>query len=137
MKGPTAKLGQRGSAPLLSFATEPPGNGETLSTPALPLHEAGPPWSQRRGVACVDIASLVGIGQRKCPPRKCSHLDRGNRKSLAGYSGCWCTSSLQPHLALASCVDAGQKVHLRPPFWLDCGSGRWSPYPGFLPLLHL
>ena len=75
MKGLTAKVGWRGHAPLLSFAIEPLRNGETLSTPSLPLLKARPSQCQRRGAICIDIAGPVGIGQKKCLPRECSHLD--------------------------------------------------------------
>ena len=120
----TAKLGQRDSASLLSFAIEPLRSGETLSTPSLPLLKAGPPPCQRRGAICTDIASPVGIGQRKCPQKECSCLDRENGRTLKGYRGCWCTSSLQPHMAPVSCIDKGQRVHWRPQSWLDHGSKR-------------
>ena len=136
-RGLTAKLGQRGGAPLLTFATEPLRNGETLSAPPPPLPWAGPPWSHRRGVACIDDASPVGIWWKKCPQKEYSHLGRGNGKSLEGYRGCWYTSSLQLYLALVSCIDVGQRVHWKPPFLLDHGGRRLSTWPGFLSLTHL
>ena len=81
-KGSTVKSDQGGGVPPLSFVIEPLGIGEILSTQSLPLLEARPPQCQRRGATCIDIASPVGIGQRKCPQRVCSHLDRGDRKTL-------------------------------------------------------
>ena len=133
MKGSTVKSDQRGGAPLLSFAIEPLGIGETLSTPSLPLLKARPPQCQKRGAICIEVASPMGIGQRMCPQRVCSHLDRGGGKTLEGYRECWCTSSLQPCLAPVSQIDIGQKVHQKPPAWLDHGSRRWSPCPDFPP----
>ena len=137
MKKPTMKSDQRGSAPLLSFAIEPLRNGETLSTLSLPLLEARLHHCQRKGAICICIASPVGIGWRKCSQRVCLHLDRGDGRAFKGYRECWCTSSLQPHLALVSHVDVGQRVHWRLPSWIDCGNRRWSPCPGFLSQPHL
>ena len=134
MKGSKAKPDQRGSVPLLNFSTEPLGNG---ANPTSPLHEARSPQAQRKGVACDDKASPMEIGWRKHPQRECSHLDKANGKSLEGHRGCWCIFSLQPCLAPVSCIDIGQRVHQRPQFWLEHGGRRWSPYPHFLPLLHL
>ena len=107
MRRLTVKPGQRGGVPFLSFSTEPLGNGATLSTPPAPFHKAKPPQPERRWVACIDAAGPVGIGWRKCPQRECSHLGKGNRKSLEGYRGCWWIFSLQPCLALVSFVDVG------------------------------
>ena len=53
--------------------------------------------------------------------------------TLKGYRECWCTSSLQPHLALASYIDIGQSVHWKPPSGIDHGNRKWSPCPDFLP----
>ena len=107
--------------------------GKILSTVSLPLLKARPPWCQRRGAICIEVASPVGIGWRKCLQRVCSHLDKGDGRILKGYRECWCTSSLQPHWALVSHTDVGQKVHQKPPAWLDHGGRRWSPCPDFLP----
>ena len=85
MKGLTEKSGWRGSAPLLSFTIESLRNGETLSTPSLPLFKGRPPWCQRRGAICIDVASPVGIGWKKDPQRVCSCLDRGDGRTLEGY----------------------------------------------------
>ena len=132
-KGLTMKLGQGDSASLLNFTIEPLRNGETLSTLPLPLLEARPHLCQRRGAICIDLAGPVGIGWRKHPWRECSHLDRGDRRNLEGYRECWCTLSLQPHLAPVSFLDIGQKVHQKPPSGIDHGDRRWSQCPAFLP----
>ena len=87
MRGSTVKLGQRGSVPLLSISIEPLRNGSTLSTLPPPIHEAKLPQHQRRGVACVDPASPVGIRQKKHPWRECLHVDRGKRKLLRDIGG--------------------------------------------------
>ena len=110
----TTKLGQRGGVPLLSFAIEPLRYGETLSTLSLSLLEARPPWCHRRGGIWLDIAGPVGIGWRNFPWRVCSHLDRGDGKTLKEYRECWLISSPQPHLALVICFDVGQRVALEP-----------------------
>ena len=116
-KGLTAKFGQRDGASLLSFSIEPIRNGETLSTPSLPLLEARPHWCLRRGAICINITGPVGIGWRKHPQRECSCLGRGDRRTLKGNRECLCTSSLQPHLALGWCIDIGQRVYQKPLAW--------------------
>ena len=93
-----------------------PGMGVHFQPHPSPLQEARPPCPQRKGVACIQEAGPVGIGQRKCPWRQCSCLDRGNGKSLKRYRGCWCIFSLQPCLAPVSCIDVVGRVHQRPPF---------------------
>ena len=117
MKGPRMKSGWRGSAPLLSFATEPLRNGKHIQPHlSLFLRQDHLGVREKRGAICIDVASPVGISQRKC-----SCLDMGDGRTLEGYRECWCTSSLQPHLALVSHVDTGQRVHWKPPSWIDHG----------------
>ena len=78
MRRLTVVSGQRGGAPLLSFATKSPRRRNTPSTLPLPLPMAGPLQCQSKGVAGIDVAGPVGTGQMKHPQRECSCLDRGN-----------------------------------------------------------
>ena len=70
-----------------AFAIVPLGNGETLSTLSLPPLKTRPPQCQRRGAVYIDIASPVGIGQRKHYRRVCSCLVRGEGKIHKEYRG--------------------------------------------------
>ena len=79
---PIVVLDQIGDALPQSFPMGFLGRRVTPLTLPLPPPIAGPPQWWSKGVACIGIASPVGIGQIKHPQREWSCLDREDQRTL-------------------------------------------------------